>query len=135
MPLDLCAAQAGQELVSCSSIKTYIRQVLTVEEQNMCAQFDVPFVSLFVCLHGAGTEAALPLASGMAAICSTLLTLLKTGDHMLIQVSPLRAYSSYIRAASGISCSCRLEVIAACAQRVQSAVQRDVVSGGLAMVA
>lgn len=36
----------------------------------------------------AGTEAALPLASGMAAICSTLLTLLKAGDHMLIQVGP-----------------------------------------------
>lgn len=35
---------------------------------------------------GAGTEAALPLASGMAAICSTLLTLLNSGDHMLIQV-------------------------------------------------
>lgn len=32
-----------------------------------------------------GTEAALPLSSGMAAICSTLLTLLKAGDHMLIQ--------------------------------------------------
>lgn len=33
-----------------------------------------------------GTEAALPLASGMAAITSTLLTLLRAGDHMLIQV-------------------------------------------------
>jgi hypothetical protein len=33
----------------------------------------------------AGTEAALALGSGMAAITSTLLTLLKAGDHMLIQ--------------------------------------------------
>lgn len=40
-----------------------------------------------VCLLAvAGTEAALVLASGMAAISSTLLTLLKAGDHLLIQV-------------------------------------------------
>eukprot|EP00879_Flechtneria_rotunda_P021752 GHRR01022936.1.p1 GENE.GHRR01022936.1~~GHRR01022936.1.p1 ORF type:complete len:343 (+),score=118.12 GHRR01022936.1:395-1423(+) len=32
-----------------------------------------------------GTEAALVLGSGMAAVTSTLLTLLKAGDHMLIQ--------------------------------------------------
>ncbi|WIA36723.1 hypothetical protein OEZ86_007995 [Tetradesmus obliquus] len=32
-----------------------------------------------------GTEAALVLGSGMSAIASTLLTLLKAGDHMLIQ--------------------------------------------------
>jgi cystathionine beta-lyase/cystathionine gamma-synthase len=39
----------------------------------------------WLCLR-AGTEAALVLGSGMAAITSTLLTLLKAGDHMLIQV-------------------------------------------------
>lgn len=38
------------------------------------------------CAVVSGTEAALPLASGMAAISSTLLTLLQAGDHMLIQV-------------------------------------------------
>lgn len=32
-----------------------------------------------------GAEAALVLSSGMAAISSTLLTLLKTGEHLLIQ--------------------------------------------------
>lgn len=35
-----------------------------------------------------GAEAALPLASGMAAISSTLLTLLGPGAHLLIVASP-----------------------------------------------
>jgi cystathionine beta-lyase/cystathionine gamma-synthase len=42
--------------------------------------------AVLCCAVSSGTEAALPLASGMAAISSTLLTLLKAGDHMLIQV-------------------------------------------------
>jgi len=33
------------------------------------------------------TKAAVVTASGMAAISSTLLTLLKSGDHMLVQQS------------------------------------------------
>ncbi len=36
-----------------------------------------------------GTEGAVVLSSGMAAISSTLLTLLRPGDHLLIQVAPL----------------------------------------------
>ena len=34
-----------------------------------------------------GTEAAVVTASGMAAISSTLLALLRPGDHIIIQVS------------------------------------------------
>ena len=33
-----------------------------------------------------GTEAAVVTASGMAAISSTLLALLRSGDHLIIQV-------------------------------------------------
>lgn len=45
----------------------------------------------------AGTEAALVLSSGMAAISSTLMTLLKAGDHMLIQVGGLLTQSWQVR--------------------------------------
>jgi hypothetical protein len=93
-----------------------------------------------VCLHGAGTEAALPLASGMAAICSTLLMLLKTGDHMLIQVSQscvqqLHSQQAVSRAAVGwrlLQCArrrCRLLYSVTCGQwqagRVRSAPNSD----------
>jgi O-acetylhomoserine/O-acetylserine sulfhydrylase-like pyridoxal-dependent enzyme len=35
-----------------------------------------------------GAEAALPLASGMAAITTALLTVLGAGDHCLVQKAP-----------------------------------------------
>ena len=43
-----------------------------------------------------GTEGAVVLSSGMAAISSTLLTLLRPGDHLLIQVAPLILHCTYL---------------------------------------
>ncbi len=45
-----------------------------------------------------GAEAALPLASGMAAISTTLLALLGSGDHLLIQ------RAAYVRTVNDMYC-------------------------------
>lgn len=57
------------------------------------------------CVPGAGTEDALALASGMAAISTTLLTLLSAGDHMLIQArtrTPLSLNARQMAAAAAL---------------------------------
>lgn len=99
MKLDTQLVHAGEPHPRIGgAVATPIFQSSTFEYRDEASYHDIRYIRLnntpsHVALHAKlaaieGGEAALSTASGMAAIATTLLTVLKAGDHLLVQRGP-----------------------------------------------
>jgi len=89
------------------AVATPVFQSATFEPRGERSYFDLPYIRLnntpnHHVLHAKlaaleGAEAALVLASGMAAISTALLTVLKPGDHLLVQQSLYGGTHDFVR--------------------------------------